>query len=437
MLAIFLTVLFFLAVLPLNRRVPIFSARPSFLGLLLIMAVFVQIVPGLMLVSFFGQPMSYGLRGAIADFSFYFTYWFSMGSLVILFLLLYLASFVIDLKVNTDKYSATSRVAYAVFIVSVVIMFAKMASVGSLPIFMAIAGDSVGAAAQKARILKGEVGFGGLLIGYLFQYFHYVALMYLYVAKRQGKISGSVLAIFIIIALFYSAYDLQKYNFFFLCFLMFALRVHFEKFTFTGGVLYGVLGLGLLVVSFILLHDSDLTTVIQDVLARAFVGQIEGSYMIYNALEPDLSRIDYGFPLAKIFGVATSTDPASDVIRLYFPDSDDSWVNSNTYVLAHAWSIFGLSAMFIAPAMIVLNVLIFAILRDIFKKHIGLLSICIYAVLILTLRINNDFSYFFYLKSLNAYVALSLCAIIAILLSGNRGKLLSKSNVTADRFLRL
>lgn len=131
------------------------------------------------------------------------------------------------------------------------------------------------------------------------------------------------------------------------------------------------IGLGLLGFSFIVLDQAEHSNVVSSILNRVFIGQMEGSYMIYEALKPDINRAYYGLPLSFIFGSSAVTDPAADVVRIFFPTAGDAWINSNSYVLAHAWSIFGILAVVIMPLMVTLNIAAFAIIRDFFQKRIG------------------------------------------------------------------
>ncbi len=188
-------------------------------------------------------------------------------------------------------------------------------------------------------------------------------------------------------------------------------------------------GLVLLVLSFIVLGQAGYSDVISSILNRAFIGQMEGSYMIYEALKPDINRAYYGLPLSFIFGSSAATDPAADVVRIFFPTAGDAWVNSNSYVLAHAWSIFGFFAVIIMPLIVTLNIIAFAILRDVFKKYIGVIAALIYFTLIMALKINNDFSFFLYLKSTISFLTL---AVFSSAVVGLKNSTLTSFNSTYE-----
>lgn len=413
----FISIFFFSSMLLLlNTKVKIISRSPSPIGFLIALAVFVQIVPGIVLVSFYDFPMSYGLHSAISKDTLYFTFWFTMCSLGILFLLLYLTSFIINYNVNLHKLYVARYEFYWLSIASCAIMAVKIMSVGDIPFLMTLFGDATGAAEQKARILKGEVGAGGFLIGYLFGYLHYVALAYAYLCYKKHVINKYEFFSFLAFLIFYMIYDMQKLNFVFFLIFIYALNAMFDGVKLVRLFFVFLMVLILLVSSFMLLHESALQDVLIQVAARAFIGQMEGSYMIYEVLEPDLQRIYYGAPLGFIFNYPPITDPAADVVKIFFPDVGDAWVNSNTFILAHAWSIFGFISVFLAPLAIVINILLFAILRDVFSRYIGSLAVCVYFTMVLTLRINNDYSFFLYGRSLVSFGAVAVFLICLKLL---------------------
>lgn len=184
---------------------------------------------------------------------------------------------------------------------------------------------------------------------------------------------------FILICAFYSFYDLKKFNFICLFIYLFVylfiylivLNTAIDGFKMKKIIPLLAIGLGLLGFSFIVLDQAEHSNVVSSILNRVFIGQMEGSYMIYEALKPDINRAYYGLPLSFIFGSSAVTDPAADVVRIFFPTAGDAWINSNSYVLAHAWSIFGILAVVIMPLMVTLNIAAFAIIRDFFQKRIG------------------------------------------------------------------
>ena len=136
--------------------------------------------------------------------------------------------------------------------------------------------------------------------------------------------------------------------------------------------------------------------------------------MIYESLTPNIIRVMYGMPMSFAFGDDSVIDPSAEVIKIFFPEAGDAWVNSNTYILAHAWSIFGFLAVVIMPIIVSANIVAFAFFRELFSKYIGGLAASVYFVLIMTLQLNNDFSFFLYFKSIISFCILGIFSLIII-----------------------
>ncbi|EHJ6273942.1 hypothetical protein KBU70_004730, partial [Escherichia coli] len=62
---ILILIIFIIIVLISNKRLRIFSFKPTFLGAMFLLSLFIQIVPGTILVSFFDYPMSFGVDTTI------------------------------------------------------------------------------------------------------------------------------------------------------------------------------------------------------------------------------------------------------------------------------------------------------------------------------------------------------------------------------------
>ena len=95
MAANLLIILFFtLATLIANSRLKIFSFKPTFLGALFLLSLFVQIVPGTVLVAFFDYPMSFGVDTLITEESKLETFQYTFLSISILLLIISVASYI-------------------------------------------------------------------------------------------------------------------------------------------------------------------------------------------------------------------------------------------------------------------------------------------------------------------------------------------------------
>lgn len=411
-------VLFAFSAVIANRRLRFISLSPTALGGIIFLNVFIMIVPGLFLVSLFGAELSFGVRGSISYEVIQFTFWYTLAGLSLLLLSLAVLSTFVDFDAAMSRFRADQRTAIGLVAVSIALIVLKLWSIQDLPLVLAANGDSLMATEQKARILKGDVGFGGFLTGYLFLYFPLMTFVYLSVAARTKVIGRTVYWSYALIFFFYNAYDLQKYNFFFYFFVIFMLRAQFKRLSFVDIAPVVLVSTPLVLGSFMLLHDTALENVVLDALARTFIGQIEGSYLIYQALSPDVTRITYGMPLSALLGFSTAQDPAAEVVRIFFPTAGDAWINSNTFVLAHAWAIIGYPALLFMPLVLTVNILLLALFRSALSGPLGLIASSIYFTVILTLKINNDFSGFLYLKPVLAFVILAGFALVVKIISG-------------------
>lgn len=417
------TVLLFFTIIITNHRLRIFSTRLTPLSFALILYVFVQVIPGVLLVSFFDFPMSYGLSNSITKEVKVFTLVFTFWSLILLLFLLYFLSFIVDFDIDFSEFYIDFKTCVFVFVFSTILIIYKLFSVDGWPLVSAISGDPELAAFQKSQILKGNSGAGGFLIGYVFEYFYLVALSYLYLAKRKG-IVNIIFYFFLALCVLYAFYDLQKFKFIYLSLYFSALIILIDGFQIKKVLLLILFGFILLSASFLLLGHADLNNIIFNIVSRTFVGQMEGSYMIYEALKPEISRIYYGLPLSFLFFEGVVTDPSADVVRIFFPEASEAWVNSNTYVLAHAWSIFGFFSLFIMPFFVAFNILILIFLRDVFKNFIGIFSYLIYFSLLMSLKINNDFSFFLYLKMGVGFLSIAIFCLIIIIFKNTFNRVL-------------
>jgi len=373
-LSLIIIVTFFIATLFANYRLRIFSVKPTMLGAIFLLTLFIQIVPGTVLVSYFDYPMAFGVDNAITEEIKTNTFIYTLASITLLLLLVSLFSCFFHFDIDFEKLETNHTRAKLLTFFSFIVIVVKMASVGNIPFLMAIRGDSVGAALAKAQILKNEVGFGGLFIGYIFVYFPYVSLIYSYCHKKRHAYGTLLFRINLFLIIIYSVYDMQKSKFVVVLFILFVLYLRLSK-----KINYSIV-------------------IATPIISLLVLGQTEGAFMIYQALTPDIGRIAYGMPLASFFGVH-AVDPAAEIITIFFPTAGDAWVNSNSYFQAHAWSIFGDISLIIGPLVVALNILGLCIIKELFSKIDSAYASCVYIVIILTLPIVNDFSYFLFFKS--------------------------------------
>ena len=101
-MAINVMLLLFFAIITLfaNFRFRIFSFRPTVLGAIFLLALFVEIVPGTILVAFLNYPMSFGVDALITDEKKIETFRYTFLSISILLLMISLASYICRFDVD-------------------------------------------------------------------------------------------------------------------------------------------------------------------------------------------------------------------------------------------------------------------------------------------------------------------------------------------------
>lgn len=415
MAANLLIILFFtFATLIANSRLKIFSFKPTFLGALFLLSLFVQIVPGTVLVAFFDYPMSFGVDTLITEESKLETFQYTFLSISILLLIISVASYICHFDIEIGKLNTSHFRIKLITFFSLLVIFLKIMSVGNIPFLLALKGDFDGAALAKAQILKNEVGLGGLFIGYIFVYFPYISLVCSYIHKKKHILGTLLFRINLLLIVIYSIYDMQKSKLIVVVFILFILYLKSVKsINYLLVTIIPTFSIVILCAFFMLLHNIPLGEVFDSVLARLFIGQTEGSFMIYQALTPNIERIAYGMPFGGLYGIY-AMDPAAEIITIFFPTAGDAWVNSNSYFQAHAWSIFGDISLLIAPLVVALNIMGLYFLKEIFSRVDRTFASSVYIVSILTLPIVNDFSYFLFFKSWLCMIVLMMFYIMTI-----------------------
>lgn len=391
---------------------------PSPLGLFLFVSIFVQILPGINLATFLAAPMVQGVQNLISEETLLRTYSLTMWSLSFLMLFLYVLHLFMKIDFNLKSIDISSFQCKTLTLLSFVIIGIKLKSVGGIPLLYAISGDISGAAQLKSDILLGNVGAGGLAAGYLFLYIPLLSFLCALIYKLTKK-KSVLFYINLLMSVIYLTYDFQKAGLIILFFLVFLIMLRFGRVKFALAV--PVIAIICLVLIFIVLNSGGssandslqmLSFALEQLMNRTFIGQMEGSYMIFEAIKPSfMGYVFHGFPLASSLGFA-SPDPSAEVVRIFFPGSSEAWVNSNTYNLAHAWSIFGVASVLISPLVFVVNIALLDVLRRTFAKVLGGVSNALFIVVVMTLPFNNNFTSFLYCKPALGFLIVSLPLVL-------------------------
>lgn len=325
------------------------------------MQLFLVAIPGALAVGLFDMPLAYELQDEISASVMQYGVVSTMASIGILLLLLALVfrtRILVPLRYQpSEDYVQPLRWLTAI---SAVVLVIKLMSVSEIPLVLAIKGDVQGAAEAKVRILTNLEGVTTFGLNYIFR--SYTSIVYLIalmgLAYDVGnKAKRKLLLWNLPLMLVNAVYDVQKYTLVLLILLTFWVyytRAGRARYIVQGALLGVVLSILMFVIT--LGYDFD-TELLKSTFYRLFVGQMEGMFFIYEFLKPDGDYGWLGMPLAGLFQLP-QIDPAADVVQILFPTAGDTWLNANTYYLAHAWAIFGGASIVIAPLFVVLNLVL-------------------------------------------------------------------------------
>jgi len=325
------------------------------------MQIFLVTVPGTLAIGLFGIPLLYDLQNEIAQSTMRYGVISTMTSIGILLWMLAVAfrtRFFVHVQYRkTETDISTLRV---LTIASAFILVIKLVSVSEIPLLLALKGDVQGAAEAKVRILTNQDGITVFGLNYIFRSFTsvvYLISVSLVAYDPHNRAKRVVLFWNLPLMILNAVYDVQKYTLVLLMLLTF-----WVLYTRTGRFRYiiigALLGLALSLLMFVVTLGYDFDpTLLQSTMYRLFVGQMEGMFYIYEFLRPSPDYAWLGLPLAPLFGVP-QLDPAAEVVKILFPNAGDTWLNANTYYLAHAWTIFGPLSVLIGPVMVMLNLIV-------------------------------------------------------------------------------
>ncbi|MBG6070811.1 MULTISPECIES: hypothetical protein [unclassified Polaromonas] len=375
------------------------NAHP--LAFLIWTQIFVLTVVGVVGLGIFDLPMSYGADLEISQETRVSVITLTFSSLAILFFgLAFLFYTKIFVPLQYDIYQGDVFIVSRLTYVSFLILVLKLISIPEIPFFLALSGDVVAAAEAKVLLLTKQTGITIFGINYILRSFIsyiYIASAILYSIDSKNKTIRNLFFINLVLVVLDGLYDVQKQTLVILAlatFWIFYIRKGKFLILLKGGFLAAFL-VGLM---YVLTLDQDLdSSLFVNSLNRIFLAQSEGLFYIRETIDPSLNYMWLGMPLASLIGLPQN-DPAAEVVKIFFPTAGDSWLNSNTYFIAHAWSIFGDWAILIGPIFVLLNILIILIVM---QALIRIRPVIYYAIafwFIIKMPVVNLFTEFFWFK---------------------------------------
>lgn len=275
----------------------------------------------------------------------------------------------------------------------------KLLTITQIPILLALQGDPQGAAEAKMRILTQAEGVTVFGLNYVVRAIPFVSFFAAFLARLHGNRDTTLNWLFlsnVVLGGFNALYDVQKFQIVLMTACCFWL-VHAK----TGrlGILVGAFlsAAALSVAAFAVTLGLSGEEAALGALTRIFTGQSEGLFYIFQYLDPSPAYAWLGIPLGPSL-LLPQVDPAAVVVQILFPGAGDTWLNSNTYLVAHAWAILGDAGIVLAPVFVLLNIVLISLLFRRAIKQSPALYYPLYFWLIVRLPIINVFTEFMWFK---------------------------------------
>lgn len=387
------------------------------------MQLFLVTVPGTLAIGVFNIPLIYGLQNEITQSTMRYSVastMISIGFLLWMLAVAFRTRFFVQMQYRKTEIDSTTL--WVLTAASAFILLIKLATVSEIPLLLALKGDVQGAAEAKVRILTNQDGITIFGLNYIFRSFTsvvYLISVSLVAYDPHSRTKRAILLWNLPLMILNAVYDVQKYTLVLLLLLTFWVlytRTGRLRYIVMGALLGSVLSLLMFVVT--LGYDFD-PTLLQSTLYRLFVGQMEGMFYIYEFLRPSPDYAWLGLPLASLFGVP-QLDPAAEVVKILFPNAGDTWLNANTYYLAHAWTIFGPLSIVIGPVVVTLNLALILRLAQPFVRHAPQYYLPLLLWQLARLPLINIFTEFLYFKVALDF-ALNLASVWLVLQIAKHG----------------
>ena len=414
-IVIFIFILVMLAFKYANTKLVGKGAHP--IGFVFIIQIFVFSLPGVLLISFFDFS-SYRYRGidyfVLERIGFWYLY-----SIAVIFLvniaLVYISpprNYQKAVLLDYDEVKAKQK-CNILLLLSALTVFYYLFVLPESPLLLALKGK-----VAEAYLLRVEYqnNFGkynpkyitpviNFLMTFQFFYIFYCFLKHKVVGKKTLVISFVFSAVFLSLNIIKSKV------------LFLILIAAFMYLAFTGrykNFLYLILFFTVvLVLSYVFTMESDIDGLFSIIYERVFIAQNQGFYHMINSIEPSSKYQWEGMFFINRFGIYP--EHADVDVLPYIYNNYTNIVNSNSYFLGQAWSMFGTVGLIISPFCV--GFFIYTVVK-IIDKIIGYapgFGIAYLFTFLPTLRINQKFSDFLFGREF--IISLVCFAILTCLVS--------------------
>ena len=385
------------------------NAHP--LAFLIWVQIFALTLIGTLGIGLFGLPMSYNAGAAISDETRIEVVFMTFPSIIVLFLgLAFLFKLNILKPLIYEIRAEDAQLLKGFTYVSLIILILKLLFASEIPLLLALRGDYLGATEAKINLLTKQSGITFFGLNYIFRSFPsyiYIASLLIFSADKTNKKNRNLFVANLALVVLDSLYDIQKQGIVLIALTSFWI-FYIQKGNFKTLIKGILLASSLAVAMFALTLGFDSgQDIVEETVNRIFLAQAEGMFFIRELIDPSTKYMWLGFPLSGLFGLE-QLDPAAEVIPILFPDVGDGWLNSNTYYIAHAWTIFGNWAIVLGPLFVLINVTLVLIVAQPMIRNKSSIYYAVTFWCLIKMPIANIFTEFMWMKVvLDAFINLA------------------------------
>ncbi|EMZ5447968.1 oligosaccharide repeat unit polymerase [Providencia stuartii] len=417
-IAILASILYYLIIKKLSNRYILKKGRIKYhpLELTLLYNISFLSMPGVILISFFNFD-SWRYKGIDYSLLFEIGLWYFF-SVFIITTIIYSLLFIFPLK-NYIKYthleinySEFKKGLWGLLLLSIFVVIFKYLILPKPPAMYFLTGDIAQGYITRIDMQNNPSKY---YLPYIKQFVELLIMLqgylgfYIYINTPKKKIITVYFLLSFLLCLWESFYTGQKAPMF--LYIAGLVFIYLSKYTVNLKVIISIIliptGVFLLYTNIMELGDSDSLSSIVD---RLFLGQNQGFYNIIAHIVPSDKYLFEGMPFINKFDIEPSRADI-DILPWIYGNRTDL-VNSNSYFLGQAWSMYGYLGLFIAPFLVAISIYLFIKTIDYITPLNPIVITPFLFYTVYDLRINQSFTYFIFAKT----IILNLIFLLLILL---------------------
>lgn len=280
----------------------------------------------------------------------------------------------------------------------------ELLRIPAIPIYEAVVNGPVAGAVARGMVIEYQIDNGIPGFGYILYFMPVISLIWLYTLYIEGRVKF-IFWIYSILYLAFNVIFLAKSAFIPAAIMLMWVRYANKNILFDYKIIFGLTLLVFFMFSFVAFESSG--ELIGQVFRRAFIGQVEGMFLIREIYtSADMGALLYGMPGKDLFGIYTF-DPSVELIYEIFGDVD-GFVNMNSFFIGQGFVMVGDLIMIVGPLAYAFNIWIIFKLGPLFYRcnKTGLMRI-IQFFFILTLSVNTNFALLLFIRPIFGFLILS------------------------------